>query len=142
MSGQNRSLGEFGVTIEDDSGEDDWWADEETRRQRYVDKLEERCDDVLPRLAEDGGWPVRFDHCFRRICYDVACGGHWKEAIDGETFIEDADFQYVQKAACIAIRMIHDGPRYAERVNEESLAYRGKIEAGECEHISPEVFGL
>jgi hypothetical protein len=33
--------------------------------------------EALPAMARQGGWRVRHDHCFMRICLDAAAGGRW-----------------------------------------------------------------
>lgn len=37
--------------------------------------------EVMPALAAERCWPVRFDHCFQRILLDNAVGGPWRESI-------------------------------------------------------------
>lgn len=33
--------------------------------------------DTLPALAREGGWRLRHDHRFLRVCLDAAVGGRW-----------------------------------------------------------------
>lgn len=36
--------------------------------------------ETLPALAAAApGWPVRLNHCFRRIVYDAVAGGPWRD---------------------------------------------------------------
>jgi len=109
------------------------------RRERYVSRLTRFCDDVLPEQAQssDGAWPVWFDHCFRRLVYDAACGREWTDVID-RPFIDNAPFARLQRATCYAVRMHHDGPAYAERLQEKSLLWRGKMAPEEATVIDPD----
>jgi hypothetical protein len=107
-------------------------------RDYVVDELSRVCDEELPDQAKTGGWPVRFDHCFRRLAYDAACGGEWYDHVDGDSFVDDADKGQLSRALTQAVRMLYDGPEYAWFLQEKSLLWRGEIEPEECEHIDPE----
>lgn len=109
------------------------------RRAHYVERLRDRCDEQLPECATAGVWPVHFDHCFRRLCYDRAVGGDWREHVDGRPFVEAASLRLVQSAAAHAVRLLYDGPTAAWRYQEMSLLWRGEIEPADCEHIDPTV---
>lgn len=37
--------------------------------------------EVMPALAGERGWPVRFDHCFQHILLDNTVGGRWRESV-------------------------------------------------------------
>lgn len=42
-----------------------------------VAKFKELTELVLPARAAAERWPIRFDHCFKRICLDWAFGDIW-----------------------------------------------------------------
>lgn len=112
---------------------------EQTNRDVVVMELGKACDDALPVLSREGGWPVRYDHCFRRLVYDAACGGYWKDHVDGDTFIHDADKDQLVDALKHAARLLHEGSEYAWELQEKSLLWRGEMEPEEAEHVDPEV---
>ncbi|MBV9308115.1 MAG: hypothetical protein JOZ45_18360 [Acidobacteriaceae bacterium] len=37
-----------------------------------IKQLKEWIERVLPQIAKEQQWPIRFDHCFKRICLDNA----------------------------------------------------------------------
>ena len=113
--------------------------DSVARRVLYVSLLSRLCDDVLPDQAQDSGepWPVRFDHCFRRLAYDAACGREWTDAVD-RPFTENAPYACLKRATDHAIQMRQRGRPYAERLQEKSLVWRGEMDPEEAETAGPE----
>lgn len=95
-----------------------------TDRNELVRRLERLCDVILPRLASGGGYPVAFDHCFRRIAYDVACGHEWTDEID-RPFIENAHILTLARAYRVAAWMARTGAPAVSACNDASLEYRG-----------------
>ena len=37
--------------------------------------------EILPGMAAEENWPIRFDHCFMRVCLDDAMGRPWTEVV-------------------------------------------------------------
>jgi len=105
----------------------------ETRQWRE-NKLKEMCFTVLPKKAKAEGWPIVFDHCIARVCYDVGCGGVWYDEVDGKPFYSEATDRQLGNAVGVALRMDMDGREYVARKNEQSLLYRGEIEPEQCNH--------
>ena len=81
---------------------------------------------VLPELARQQGWPIRLDHCFKRICLDHAFGDVWYRHIarPAERHLEGAA---LMRAIGCAEDLVDSGlPLLTER-NRASLGYRGKL---------------
>lgn len=112
---------------------------EHSNREMVVKHINEICDEELPDMAKQGGWPVRFDHCFRRLVYDAACEDEWYDHVDGDSFIDDATKGQLTRALDHAARLLYDGADYAWQLQEQSMLWRGEMEPEECEHIDPEV---
>lgn len=94
-----------------------------TDRDELVRRLERLCDEILPRLAAGGDYPVVNDHCFRRIAYDVACGCEWTDEID-RPFIEHAPLLKLARAYRVAAWCVREGVPAVHACNDASLAYR------------------
>jgi len=129
------SDGTIQITLGGDGGSP---SDRGVSREYIIERLGEFCDEKLPEKASEGGWPVRFDHCFRRLAYDAACGNEWYGCVDGDSFTQDAADEQLKRALTQAVRLYHDGPGYAWFLQEKSLLWRGEIQPGECEHVNPE----
>ena len=77
---------------------------------------------VFPSLSIKHKWPIRFDHCFRRVIYDTLCQDRWdkhitKPAINNMTPAQLAD--------CLTIcRSIVYKPETLLELNNLSLSYR------------------
>lgn len=99
-------------------------AEDYIDRDELVRRLGRLCDDVLPMLAARGGYPVAYDHCFRRIAYDVACGCEWTETID-RPFVEHAPAAELERAYRVAAWMARGGPATVRSCNDASLEHRG-----------------
>lgn len=46
-------------------------------RAAKVAEWKRLTEQVLPAMAKDQRWPLRFDHCFKRVCLDFAFGDVW-----------------------------------------------------------------
>ena len=81
---------------------------------------------VLPALARDGQWPIRFDHCFKRICLDHAFDDVWYRHLSrpAERHLYG---EPLERAVRCAEELAAGGlPVLAER-NRASLGYRGRL---------------
>ncbi len=77
---------------------------------------------VLPAMAQAARWPIRFDHCFMRVCLDHAVGQPWHERVRRPAtrhLAEDA----LQRAVAVAERIAAD-PAVLPGLNDQSLAWR------------------
>lgn len=101
------------------------YAEETGCPWRSVDRIAYYCDDVLPALAADDpeAWPVRWDHCFRRIAYDAAVGSKWDRVVD-RPFVDHATDDQRRGAALASARMVIGGAAVCDRLNDRSLNYR------------------
>jgi len=111
---------------------------EDSNREATAKHIAVICEDSLPRQAESGGWPVRFGHCFRRLAYDEACDGDWRDEVRGDTFVESATSNQLGDALQEAARMLYYGKEYAWKLQEKSLLRRGEMKSDETEHVDAE----
>lgn len=77
---------------------------------------------VLPAMAQAARWPIRFDHCFMRVCLDHAIGQPWHERVRRPAIRHLADDQ-LHAAIAIAERIAAE-PSLLPGLNEQSLAWR------------------
>jgi hypothetical protein len=78
--------------------------------------------------AAAGDWPIRFDHCFMRVCLDHAFGGCWYDFVDrkkGPAYKQVPD-DALAKAVDAARRIERGGRAVLEPMNRQSLIWRGK----------------
>ncbi len=79
---------------------------------------------VLPGMAAAEGWPIRFDHCFMRVCLDAAFGRPWHEAVRRPAVRHMTEAE-LARAVLVAER-IAATPALLPALNAESLRLRGK----------------
>jgi hypothetical protein len=103
-------------------------------REHVENVLMEVTGETLPRMARDGDYPVQWDHCFRRIAYDVACDGVWYDHVDGRPAYQSMTDAQLISATAVALGMLSMGPEMVEWANEKSLYWRGGIDEDELEH--------
>ena len=77
---------------------------------------------TLPGLADAARWPIRFDHCFMRVCLDHAIGQPWHERVRRPAIRNLTDEQ-LRAAITVADRIVAD-PSALPRLNAQSLAWR------------------
>ncbi len=80
---------------------------------------------ALPQLARDQHWPVRLDHCFKRICLDYAFGDAWYKHLPrpAERHLAGSP---LARAICCAEDLLAAGLPALAAHNAASLRYRGK----------------
>lgn len=79
---------------------------------------------LMPSLAKERDWPVRFDHCFQRILLDHACQGPWRASIEAPAY-RNAPPETL-RAAIVLGRAVVEGDVNLSELNRQSLAWRGK----------------
>lgn len=79
----------------------------------------------LPALAASRGWPVRADHCFRRILLDHAHGGRWYDHIAARPAYAHATREALARAIAIG-RAAIAGKADLDALDRQSLHWRGK----------------
>ena len=95
-------------------------SDDELRR-----RFKALTETELPALAKLRRWPLRLDHCFKRVCLDWACGDCWYAHIGrpAERHIERDTLE--RAVQCATDLMSGDAELLRER-NLASLRWRGK----------------
>lgn len=96
-------------------------------RIRQIDKMKHLAEEVLPeKAADDSRYPVRFDHCFKRIAYDAAVGAQWDKEVQRPFYRYASDAQ-LQDATDV-LKTMRDDPSRAADLNRQSLQYRNETE--------------
>ncbi len=97
-----------------------------TADSREIARFKHLTETVLPRLAHIERWPVRLDHCFKRICLDHAFRDVWHRHLPRPAERHLAGAMLGRAVGC-AEEIVKGGlPTLLQR-NRESLAYRGKL---------------
>lgn len=89
--------------------------------EQYLDLVNHQ----LPAAAQQGGYPVRFNHCFARIILDNVCGCPWYQVIEKPAYRHMTEAQ-MQQAIALAHTFLTD-PQACFTANHKSLQYRGKL---------------
>ncbi len=84
--------------------------------------------DVLPGMAAAQRWPIRFDHCFMRVCLDAALGTPWTLTV-ARPAIRNMDDRQLAAAVEVAEGIAAD-PATLASLNQRSIAGRGKRRNG------------
>ena len=98
---------------------------DETRTQQVAEwkQLTER---FLPAMARERRWPLRLDHCFKRVPLDHAFEDVWYRHLPkpAERHLEG---EALERALACAREIAEEGEPLLRQRNEESLRYRGKL---------------
>lgn len=81
---------------------------------------------VLPARAREQHWPIRLDHCFKRICLDHAFADVWYNHLPRPAERHLTGEPLARALACAEALATSDRTLLDQR-NRESLAYRGKL---------------
>ena len=81
---------------------------------------------TLPALARRHRWPIRLDHCFKRICLDHAFTDVWYNHLPRPAERHLAGLPLARAIACAEAIVAQGLPALQQR-NTESLRYRGKL---------------
>ncbi len=79
---------------------------------------------VLPAMAAEQGWPIRLDHCFKRVCLDAALGARW-DTLVRRPAVRHLDLSQLAAAVGHAERIVA-APTLLPPLNRASLRLRGK----------------
>lgn len=100
-----------------------------------MEKLHEEylhlTNEVLPSLAKQRKFPVRFNHCFQRIILDNLFGCCWYDALDkrkGAAY-KQLNKNQLEAAIYLAKKIISQPDTYIEELNNNSLRWRGKLKS-------------
>lgn len=90
-----------------------------------VQSFKHLTETLLPALAAEQRWPIRLDHCFKRICLDHAFGDVWYNHLR-EPAERHLAGEALQRAVQGAEDILVQGRDLLEVRNAASLRYRGK----------------
>lgn len=100
-------------------------------QERYLELINQ----VLPRLAKERQFPVRYNHCFGRIVLDNLFGCCWYEVLsrrNGSAY-KQLNHEQLKRAIEIAETIIVEPEEYIAQLNQNSLRWPGKLrETGDC----------
>jgi hypothetical protein len=81
---------------------------------------------ILPGMSEGHQWPVTQDHCFMRICLDIALGAPWHTVIKRPAIRHLSDRQ-LSAAIAVAKGFVHN-PETLHALNQRSIGLRCAIQ--------------
>ena len=91
-------------------------------RAMLVDRWLELTRNILPAMAQAERWPIRYDHCFMRVCLDEAVDAPWPLVVKRPAIWHASDDQ-LEKAVCVAETLAAHPDRLLE-MNARSLRRR------------------
>ena len=92
---------------------------EQIARFKYLTEVE------LPAVAAQNRWPIRLDHCFKRVCLDHAFSDVWYNHLKRPAE-RNLTGEPLARALQCAEDLLAEPALLAER-NQSSLRYRGKL---------------
>lgn len=95
-------------------------------RETQVTRFKQLTEVELPAKAREQCWPIRLDHCFKRVCLDHAFEDVWYKHLKkpAEKNLEGAP---LERAVACAEELLAGGVTLLKERNEASLRYRGKL---------------
>ena len=94
-------------------------------REQQVAEWKHLTESVLPALARQHGWPLRLDHCFKRVTLDHAFSDIWYKHLRKPAERHLAGEPLARALACAHL-IAQEGQPVLKLRNQESLTYRGK----------------
>jgi hypothetical protein len=96
------------------------------RRIQLRNQYLELTNQVLPQLASQRNFSVRYNHCFQRIILDNLFGRCWYEVLDRKQGPACKQLTEAQLEAAIALaeRIIAEPDAYLHQLNQNSLRWR------------------
>jgi hypothetical protein len=93
--------------------------------QVLLARFKKLTEDTLPARAKEERWPVRFDHCFKRICLDCAFEDVWYRhlARPAERHLRG---EALERAIRCAEALLDGGLPVLRERDAASLRWRGK----------------
>jgi len=98
---------------------------EGTGRADLVLRFKSLTERELPAQARAQRWPLRLDHCFKRVCLDWACGGCWYRHI-GRPAERHANSELLKRGVLCADEILAGGRVVLAERDAASLRWRGK----------------
>jgi hypothetical protein len=93
-----------------------------TEREQLAARWLELTRTILPGMAPAQRWPIRFDHCFMRVCLDHALGRPWHDAVRRPA-IRHLEPDQLRAAIAVAEGIVAE-PARLRPLNDASLAWR------------------
>ena len=90
-----------------------------------IARFKQLTEHELPALAKEQRWPIRLDHCFKRICLDAAFEDVWYDHLRKPAERHIAG-ESLGKALAAAEAIAAEGLETLRVLNAASLQYRGK----------------
>ncbi len=91
-----------------------------------IARFKQLTEQILPTLARENCWPIRLDHCFKRICLDHAFADVWYRHL-ARPAEHHLTGEPLARAIVCAESIEADGLPTLTRRNAESLGFRGKL---------------
>ena len=93
-----------------------------------IARFKELTEVTLPALAKAQRWPIRLDHCFKRICLDAAFEDVWYNHLKRPAERHLAG-DPLARAVAAAELLATGGLEALRPLDEASLRYRGKLKS-------------
>lgn len=83
---------------------------------------------LLPDRARELRWPIRLDHCFKRITLDHACNDLWTRHLPkpAQSYLAG---HTLARALAAAEALLSGDRALLDQLNQQSLQHRGKLHA-------------
>lgn len=94
-------------------------------RELLVERFKALTETALPARAREGRWPLRHDHCFKRVCLDWACGDCWYRRLAKPAERHLAG-ELLERSVRCAEEILAGGLPVLRERNGMSLRWRGK----------------
>ncbi len=95
-------------------------------RDELVARFKHLTEVELPARAKAEHWPLHFDHCFKRVCLDWACGDVWYKHLK-KPAEKHIDGEPLDRAVACAEVILAEGVAVLQERNRQSLGWRGKL---------------
>ena len=79
---------------------------------------------VLPSKAATNSWPIRFNHCFQRVCLDHVFQQPWRLHVSSPAY-KNLTKDQLNQAILVAEGILRQ-PETLVSLNNQSLKWRGK----------------
>ena len=95
-------------------------------RDEWIARFKRLTEQALPERARAERWPLRNDHCFKRVCLDHAVQDEWYRHIRKPAERHIAGEALERAVRCAEELLAGDEALLRER-NRQSLHWRGKL---------------
>lgn len=98
-------------------------------RAAQIARFKQLTEQVLPLRARQLHWPLRLDHCFKRVCLDGAFGDVWYKHVakPAERHLRG---EPLARALLLAEQLAAGDASLLAVLNRDSLRYCGKLRGG------------